>query len=382
MRRHDIAVIAGDGIGPEVTAEARRAVDAAAGRFGFAAGWTAFPFGAEHYLATGETLPPSALAELAGFDALLLGAVGDPRVKPGPLEQGILLTLRFHFDQYVNLRPALSFPGAPLPAAPSTGSIDAVVVRENTEDLYMGLGGGGKGSFATDLAAQRGLYRLSGNIDLRLDPETEAAFSLGLVSRPGAERIARYAFDLAKKRGENRVTAVSKANAVPHLYGFWDRVTREVAEREYPGLEYRPMNVDALCYLACRDPGGWGVMLCPNLFGDIVSDLFSGLAGGLGLAAAGNIGPGLSMFEPVHGSAPGIAGRDKANPIAAILSAAMLLDHVGEKEAAAAVNAAVRRVLAEGGRALPRELGGEAGTREIGERIAGAIRESGDTTST
>ncbi len=374
MRHYDLAVIPGDGIGPEVTAEARRAVDAAAVRFGFGAKWTAYPFGADHYLATGRTLTQSALAELAGHDALLLGAVGDPRVKPGPLEHGILLTLRFHFDQYVNLRPALSFPGAPVPVAVPGGRIDAVVVRENTEDLYMGVGGRGAGAYAAPLSAERGLYRLSGRIELAAEPEVETAFSLGLMSRPGVERITRYAFELARSRGDSAVTAVSKANAVPHLYGFWDQVTRGVAEREFPGMEYKSANVDALCYLACRNPGGWGVMLCPNLFGDIVSDLFSGLAGGLGLSAAGNIGEGLSMFEPVHGSAPGIARQGKANPVAAILSAAMLLDHVGEKEAGRAVTDAVAGYLAAAGGKRPIELGGSATTEEVGGAIAARIR--------
>lgn len=372
MRKYNVAVIAGDGIGPEVTAEARKVADAAARRFGFAIEWADFPFGAEYYLAHGETLPKTALAELAGFDALLLGAIGDPKVPPGPLEQGILLKLRFHFDQYMNLRAAKSYAGAP-----SAGPMDAVVVRENTEDLYMGLGGRGVGSLSARLELERRLYSLAGAVDLAITAETEAAFSIGVMTRPGIERIARQAFALARRRGESRVEVVSKANAVPHLYGFWDETTRAVARAEFPELEYVSVNVDAMCYLACREPSKRRVVLCPNLFGDIVSDLLSGLAGGLGLAASGNMGDGLSMFEPVHGSAPGIAGTGKANPLAAILSGAMLLDHLGETGAGTAVERAVSAYLAEAGEDdRPVELGGKAATVRVGEAVARKMGEA------
>ena len=369
MKEYNIAILGGDGIGPEVTAEARGVVDRAAEIFGFSLSWRQFPFGADYYLEHGHALPPAALAELADFDAMLLGAVGDPRVKPGPLEHEILLTLRFHFDQYVNLRPALSFPGVALPVPLKEGEkIDSVVVRENTEDLYMGVGGGGTGRFAVPVSAKRGLYNFSGEIRGQLPDTVEAAFSLGMMTRPAIERITRYAFNLARTRGEKKVHVVSKANAVPHLYGFWDRVSKETATREFPDVEYASVNVDAMCYLMARNPVGWGVVLCPNLFGDIVSDLLSGLAGGLGLSAAGNIGERLSMFEPVHGSAPAIAGTGKANPLAAILSASLMLAHLGEKDAAAAVEGTVRRYLASD---LPKpfEQGGPATTCEVGRMV-------------
>lgn len=368
MAKYDVAVVAGDGIGPEVTGEARKVVDACGDRFGFSVCWQDFPFGAEYYLANGVALPGSAFSELAQYDAMLLGAIGDPRVPPGPLEQEILLALRFHFDQYVNLRPALSYPGVSLPVAiPGGGKIDAVVVRENTEDLYMGIGGAGSGRISAPVSVSRGLYNFSGSIDMEFPGSVDAAFSLGVMTRRGVERIARFAFDLAARRGEKKVTVVSKANAVPHLYGFWDRVTREVAA-EYKAIEYVGVNVDAICYLLVREPAGWGVVLCPNLFGDIVSDLFSGLAGGLGLAAAGNIGEGLSMFESVHGSAPALRGTGEANPLAAILSAGMLLDYLGEVDAAEALDGAVRGYLV-GGESLPVEQGGCATTVEVGDRV-------------
>ena len=374
MKKYNVAVVGGDGIGPEVTGEGRKVLDAAADKFGFGISWKEYPFGAEYYLKNGVGIPQSALTELANHDALYLGAIGDPRIPPGPLEQEILLTLRFHFDQYINLRPAENFPGVPLPVPlPEGETLDVVVVRENTEDLYMGMGGNGTGSFDLPISATRGLYEFSGNVSVRLPDDVEAAFSLGAMTRPGTERIARYAFNLARERGEKKVTVVSKANAVPHLYGFWDKVTREVAKAEFPEIEYTSVNVDAICYLMARTPSGWGVVLCPNLFGDIVSDLMSGLAGGLGLAAAANIGDGLSMFEPVHGSAPTIAGTGRANPLAAILSGAMLLNHLGEKEAAKAVEQAVRAYLASG-QPMPIEQGGSATTTQVGTLVAQFIQ--------
>lgn len=370
MAEYSLALMPGDGIGPEVTAEAVKVVGAAGAKYGFTASWTSFPFGADYYLKHGQALPPGAMDDLAGHDAMLLGAVGDPRVKPGPLEHEILLALRFHFDQYVNLRPAVSFRGIPVPVELSPGGhIDAVVVRENTEDLYMGMGGGGIGFLGVPLEAQRGLYAFTGHLEGEFTPPVKSAFSIGLMTRPGVERITRYAFELARRRGEQSVVSVSKANAVPHLYGFWDTVVRETAEREFPDMSLRTVNVDALCYLLARNPEGWGVVLCPNLFGDIVSDLYSGLAGGLGLAAAGNIGDKLSMFEPVHGSAPDIAGSGKANPVAAILSAAMLLDHVGENAAAEGIRLAVGGHL-DSDLSKPIEQGGDASTQVVGDAIA------------
>lgn len=369
MKHYRLATVAGDGIGPEVTAEARKTLAAAADKYGFKTTWSDFPFGAEYYLRHNVALPQSAFGELAGHDAMLLGAIGDPRVPPGPLEQEILLALRFHFDQYVNLRPAESFPGVPLPVPlPAGTSLDVVVVRENTEDLYMGIGGRGVGAFRTPVAVERGLYAFSGAVEFNFPDGVEAAFSLGVMTRPGIERITRYAFNLARGRGEKKAHVVSKANAVPHLYGLWDKVTREIAAAEFPDVEYAAVNVDALCYLMARQPHGWGVVLCPNLFGDIVSDLMSGLAGGLGLAAAGNIGDSLSMFEPVHGSAPSIARTGRANPLAAILSGAMLLRHLGEPEAARAVDQAVRKYLASD-LPKPMEQGGGAATAQVGDLV-------------
>ena len=373
MTQHVIGVLPGDGIGPEVIAEARKAAAAAAEVSGFELRWREFPFGAGYYLAKGLALPPGALDDLAATEALLLGAVGDPRVRPGILERELLLTLRFHFDQYLNLRPARGFPGASAPLPwPSGRRLDVVVARENTEDFYMGLGGRGQGRLETDLNTRRGLYGLDGRLSLELKPGLEAAFSLGLMTRPAAARITRQAGGLALRRGETALTVATKANAVPQLYGFWNEVVRETAAAEFPNLNLDFQNVDALAYLLIRQPLDFGVILCPNLFGDIISDLLSALAGGLGLAASGNIGDGLSMFEPVHGSAPALAGSGRANPLAAILSAALMFSHLGEEAAAAALEAAVETYLA--GPNKPLELGGQDRTDAVGDQVAALIR--------
>ncbi|NLI95148.1 MAG: isocitrate/isopropylmalate dehydrogenase family protein [Synergistaceae bacterium] len=371
-----IAVIPGDGIGIEVTDEAKKVVSAAGKIFGFRVEWADYPFGANHYLATGEVLPESFLEEAKGFDALLLGAIGDPRVKPGILERGILLTLRFAFDQFVNLRPAKAFPKVPLPVDTSGKRFDTVVVRENTEDFYMGIGGvANDGDVTFLLSCGRATYTLSGSVSAATDPPVPMAVQLGIATKPGVERIARYAAETAKKRGENRVTLVTKSNALPQIYGFWEETAAALFSAEYPDLALEKANVDALCYHLVRKPASYGVLLCPNMFGDIVSDLLAGLSGGLGMAAGADIGTGLSMFEPVHGSAPDIAGQGKANPLAAILTAALMLDHLGETEAAAAVERAVENFLADSKpEELPIELGGRASTEEVG---LGVIRTLG-----
>jgi 3-isopropylmalate dehydrogenase len=375
MKNYSIALLPGDGIGPEVTAEAVKVVEAAGNRHDFQIQWVRYPFGAAHYNKTGEILPDSVLAEMGLCGAMMLGAVGDPSVKPGILERGILLKLRFHFDQYINLRPARSYESVPCPVPLSKGSrIDSVVVRENTEDFYMGIGTTTQKE-GTDIPfnAERGLYKLSGRLSAKFDPDCAAALQIGALTRPGVERVTRYAFELAKKRGEKEVALASKANAVPFLYGFLDEETKRAAAT-YPDIALKIQNVDALCYHLARKPTGYGVILCPNLFGDIVSDLLSALTGGLGLGAGGNIGDSLSMFEPVHGSAPDIAGTGKANPLAAILCAAMMLDHIGERAGAESVQDAVTSYLEESSAAeRPIELGGSASCQSVGDGVAKKI---------
>jgi 3-isopropylmalate dehydrogenase len=372
-----IAVIAGDGIGPEVIAEARKAAAAAARHENASIEWADYPFGAAYYLKTGEVLPESALSEMSECDALLLGAIGAPGVKPGIMERGVLLALRFFFDQYVNLRPAKSLPNVPTPVPLGGVPIDSVVIRENTEDLYMGLGeiypGGGKG-LEMSLDLERGGYSMRGSMKLSVSPDMPFAAQVAANTRAGVQRITRYACETAKSRGENRVTIVTKSNAVPALYGFFEDTAKGVIESEYPGVKWDTANVDALCYHLVRTPSAYGVLLCPNLFGDIVSDLQAGLAGGLGTAAGGRLGDGLSLFEPVHGSAPDIAGTGRANPIAAILSAALMLRHIGLERSAAAIDRAVNDYLEKSPKGgLPFEFGGEAPCPAVGDAVTERI---------
>jgi 3-isopropylmalate dehydrogenase len=371
--KYAIAVIKGDGIGPEVTSEAQKIAEAAASNDGATIEWTDFPFGAAHYLRTGETLPPSAVDELRGFDALLLGAIGSPGVRPGILERGVLLALRFVYDQYVNLRPAKSLPNVPTPVPLGGKAIDSVVIRENTEDLYMGMGEIYKGranSLEMPIELERGGYSLMGRLSLAISPDMPFAAQVAMNTKHGIERIARYACETVKSRGEARVTVVTKSNAAPALYGFFEETAKALISSEYPDIACDSVNVDAICYRLSRAPAAYGVLLCPNLFGDIVSDLQAGLAGGLGTAAGGNIGDGLSMFEPVHGSAPDIAGTGKANPIAAILSGALMLRHIGLDKAAASVERAVNDYLSESPREkFPVEFGGNALCAGVGEAI-------------
>ena len=371
MKSYKIAVIPGDGIGPEVIGETRKVLDKTGKKFGFAFEWNEYPYGGAHYLATGEIMPEHAVEEMAKCDAMLLGAIGDPRVKPGIMEQGILLALRFRFDQYVNLRPAFSLPRVKTPVDLKGTKMDSVVVRENTEDLYMCIGGTTEsGELELPVDISRGKYELTGSIKLKTDPSYPFAVQAAINSKPGVERITRYAAELAKKRGEDTVTVVSKSNAVSALYGFFEEVAKKVMTDEYPELKYAMVNVDALCYHLVRNPSAYGVLLCPNLFGDIVSDLQAGLAGGLGTAAGGNIGEGLSMFEPVHGSAPDIAGTGRANPVAAILSGAMMLEHLGEAEASKKINKAVSDFLENAAdEDLPFEFGGASNFEQVGDNI-------------
>ena len=371
MKKFSIALMPGDGIGPEVIAEAKKAVEAAGSLEGASFDWIEYPFGAAHYLKTGEILPESAIAEMAEHSAMLLGAVGDPSVKPGILERGILLTLRFVFDQYVNLRPARSLPNVPTPVSLGGKVLDSVVVRENTEDLYMGLGEiTNSGRLETALDLERGGYSLRGKLTLATSPEMPFSAQVALNTQHGVSRITRYACELAKKRGEKRVTIVTKSNAAPALYGFFEQRAAEIISSEYPDMKYDTANVDALCYHLVRNPHAYGVLLCPNLFGDIVSDLQAAIAGGLGTAAGGNIGDGLSMFEPVHGSAPDIAGTGKANPIAAILSGALMLRHLNLDRAADSVESAVSAYLEGASKSdMPFEFGGSASCSGVGEAV-------------
>jgi 3-isopropylmalate dehydrogenase len=355
----ELAVIPGDGIGPEVTAEALKVLEVAVellGPGGVKVQQTRYDLGAERYLATGEVLPDSVLAEIREQDAILLGAVGgrpgDPRLPAGILERGLLLRLRFELDHYVNLRPSRIFPGVVSPLASHVlgrGEVDFVVVREGTEGPYTGNGGA-----------------------IRVGTSHEVATEVSLNTAYGVERVVRDAFARAARRPRRRLTLVHKTNVLVHAGAVWSRLVASVAE-EYPEVSVDYLHVDAATIFMTTDPSRFDVIVTDNLFGDILTDLAAAITGGIGLAASGNINPERttpSMFEPVHGSAPDIAGQGIADPTAAILSASLLLDHLGQPEAAAAIEAAVladRAAHAASGGGLPRP------TPEVGDAIAARV---------
>ncbi len=335
-----IAVVAGDGIGTEVVAQGLKVLDAVLP----GCETTEYDLGAARYNRTGEVLPDSVLEELAGHDAILLGAVGDPSVPPGVLERGLLLRLRFAFDQYVNLRPSRLWPGTSGPLANvKAGEIDFVVVREGTEGLYTGAGG-----------------------TMHSGTPAEVATEESLNTRLGVERVIRDAFFRALRRERRKVTMVHKTNVLTHAGGLWARTFAEVA-KEFPDVTTDYQHVDAAAMFLVTQPQRYDVIVTDNLFGDILTDIAAAVTGGIGLAASGCINPERafpSMFEPVHGSAPDIAGQGLADPAAAVLSVALMLDHLGHPEAARRVEQAVAT-----------ELSGRTGsdplrTAEVGDRLA------------
>ena len=347
-----LAVIPGDGIGPEVTAEALKVLEAVTPT-GVKFEPTRYDLGAERYLASGEVLPDSVLAEIRQHDVILLGAVGgkpnDPNLPPGILERGLLLRLRFELDHYVNLRPSRIFPGATSPLAPhildGTGQVDFVVVREGTEGPYTGNGGA-----------------------LRVGTPNEIATEVSVNTAFGVERVVRDAFRRAQKRRQ-KLTLVHKTNVLVNAGAVWWRLVQEVAP-EFPEVTVDYMHVDATMIYMVTDPGRFDVIVTDNLFGDIVTDLAAAITGGIGLAASGNINPDRtapSMFEPVHGSAPDIAGQQKADPTAAILSVSLMLDHLGLEDAARTVEEAVVADLAA------RTPGSSPTTSEIGDSVAARV---------
>ncbi len=344
----DIAVIGGDGIGPEVVDEALKVLEAATSATGVSVAATAYDLGAARWQRTGETLPAAVLAELREHDAILLGAIGDPTVPSGVLERGVLLPIRFAMEHYVNLRPARLFPGTASPldvATVAPDGIDFVVVREGTEGLYAGNGG-----------------------TVRKDTPNEIATEVSVNTRFGIERVVRDAFTRASRRPRKQLTLVHKHNVLTFAGHLWRRSFEEVAA-EFPQVRTAYQHVDAATIFMVTDPGRFDVIVTDNLFGDIITDLAAAVAGGIGLAASGNINPERtypSMFEPVHGSAPDLAGQGKADPTAAILSVAMLLEHLGHPGPAEAVEQAVAADLAGRG-ARSRS------TTQIGDAIAARV---------
>ncbi len=352
-----IAVIGGDGTGPEVTREALKVLAAVAKMDGFTYTTTDFPFGGEHFLKTGEILPADAADTLRKFDAIFLGAVGHPDVKPGILEKGLLLELRFRLDQYINLRPVKLYPGVETPlAGKKPADIDFVVVRENTEDMYAGVGGFLKKGTADEVATQTAIY-----------------------TRKGCERCIRWAFDFTRRRNNpkgKRLTLVAKTNVLTFGHDLWWRTFQDVA-KDYPDVEADYNHVDACCMWMVKNPEYYDVIVTTNMFGDIITDLGAMIQGGMGVAAGGNINPdagGTSMYEPMGGSAPKYTGQNVINPIAAIAAMAMLLEHTGQPKAGARIGRAVERVT---GTKMKSQAAGKMGysTTEVGDLVVAALSE-------
>ncbi|GBE01130.1 3-isopropylmalate dehydrogenase [bacterium BMS3Bbin06] len=345
---YNIAVIPGDGTGPEVTNEGLKVLDAASRRFGFILDYTHYDFGGEYYLRTAVALPESAIDDLRGHDAILLGAIGHPAVKPGILEKGILLRIRFELDQYINLRPIRLYPGVECPLKDKGPEhIDFVVVRENTEGLYVG-----------------------GGAFLRKDTPHEVAIQESVNTRYGAERCIRFAFEYCKKRNRDRkLTLCGKTNVLTFAWDLWQR-TFDTVTKEYPDITADYAHVDAITMWFVKNPEWFDVIVTDNMFGDIITDLGAMIQGGMGIAAGGNINPeGVSMFEPIGGSAPKYTGRNVINPLAAICAGGMLLEHIGEEDAAATIEKAVMEVT---GKHLKSLAAGKMGysTTEVGDLVA------------
>jgi tartrate dehydrogenase/decarboxylase/D-malate dehydrogenase len=366
-----IASIGGDGIGPEIIAEGRKVVEAAGDAFGFGVTWEDFDIGAERYLATGDVLTEDDLDELAKFRAIYFGAIGDERVRPGILEKGILLRLRFHFDQYINLRPIRLLHGVATPlAGKRPEDIDFVVVRENTEDFYVGIGSRFIGSEKKTMDVVREMYQVRFGLDVESDAE-EIAYQIGVITREGARRAIEYAFDLAGKR-RKKVTSVDKANVLSDVYGLWRDVFTGVAS-EHPDIRTEFNFVDAVTMWFVKNPEWFDVVVTPNMFGDIITDLGAMIQGGMGLAPGGNINPaGTSMFEPIHGSAPKYKGMGVANPLATIWAGAMMLEHIGEPAAGVAIVSAIEEAIAK--RNVTRDMGGSLTTSQVGDFVASAVK--------
>jgi len=351
-KSYKIGVMGGDGTGPEVLAEGIKVIQAAAEVEGFSFDLVHYDFGGERYMRTGEILPDSAIEEFRELDAIYLGAIGHPDVKPGILEKGILLKARFALDQYINLRPIKLYPGVETPLKDKgPEEIDYVVVRENTEGLYCGAGGFLKKGTADEVAIQESIN-----------------------SRKGVERCIRYAFEYCKKRNKkNKLTLCGKTNVLTFAFDLWERTFHEVA-KEYPGIETDYAHVDATCMWMVKNPEWFDVIVTDNIFGDIITDLGAITQGGMGIAAGGNINPeGTSMFEPIGGSAPKYTGKNVINPMAAICAGQMMLDYLGETAAAVRIESAVMKTIADDMKSMSAGKMGHT-TTEIGDLVAKYVR--------
>jgi 3-isopropylmalate dehydrogenase len=358
QRSYNIAIIAGDGTGPEVVAEALKVLESASARFGFRLQRTDYDIGGARYLRTGETLPDSVLQEIRDQDAILLGAIGHPEIKPGILERGVLLKLRFELDQYINLRPVKLFPGVECPIKnKGPKEIDYVVVRENTGGLYTGVGG----------VSMKGTHH-------------EVAVQSMVYNHHQVERCLRFAFDYVSRRGKkargvgdrNTLALIGKSNVLTYVFDLWDRVFHDMGGKEYPDVRREYYHVDATCLYMIESPERFDVLVTTNMFGDIITDLAAITQGGLGVASGGNINPGgVSMFEPIGGTAPMWTGKNAINPLAAIGAGAMMLATLGEHEAADAIERAMAATTPRMKSMAANAMGFT--TTEVGDLVAGKV---------
>ena len=344
-KKYNISVLGGDGTGPEVVAQAMKVLSSTQGKFDVELSFEESGVGGERYLSTGDLVTEEDIEQFKKSDAILLGAIGHPDVKPGILEQGILLYMRKRFDQYINLRPVVLYPGVETPIAnKSSEDIDFIVVRENTEGLYAGAGG-----------------------FIHYGTEQEVATQESINTRYAIERCVRYAFEYTKLSGRKKVTLCAKTNVLTYAHDLWERVFYEVA-KDYSDIETDYAHVDALCMWMVKNPEWFDVIVTDNMFGDIITDLGAMIQGGMGIAAGGNINPsGISMFEPIGGSAPKYTGKNMINPLACIAAAAMMMETIGEKDYGKALEDAVKKVASE----IPSLSAGKMGmgTSEIGDKV-------------
>lgn len=351
-KSYNIAVLPGDGTGPEVVTEGKKVLESAAQKYGFKINFEEFDWGGDRYIRTGEVLPDTASEQLKKFDSIFLGAIGHPDVKPGILEKGILLRLRFELDQYINLRPVKLYPGVDTPLKDKGPEhIDYVVIRENTGDVYAGAGG----------------FTMKGT-------PHEVAVQTGVYNRHQVDRCLKYAFDYTKKRNKKNTLALcGKTNVMTYIYDLWERAFHEMGDKEYNDITREYYHVDATCMWMVKNPEWFDVIVTGNMFGDIITDLGAITQGGMGIAAGGNINPeGVSMFEPIGGSAPKYTGQNIINPLASIACGAMMLEHLGEAEAALKIEAAIMDVTAN----KLKDMGaGRMGysTTEVGDLVAERI---------
>ncbi|MBD3164573.1 3-isopropylmalate dehydrogenase [Candidatus Woesearchaeota archaeon] len=371
MAIYKIAKIPGDGIGPEIIREGVKVIERAAELNNFHIEWQEYDNGAEKYLKTGELISEDTLKEIRDeCKAIYLGALGDPRCKPGILEKGILLKTRFYFDQYINLRPIRLLEGVDCPLKDkTTNDINFSVVRENTEDFYVGIGNRvKKGSDKQKLEVLRSIYNAKFNLDIETNDD-EIAYQIGVMSRQGARRVIKYGFELAKKENADTAYFVDKANVLSDIYGFWREQVEDIS-KSYQNIRHEFMFVDAITMWFVKNPEWFKVVTTPNMFGDIITDLGAMIQGGLGLAPGGNINPdGISMFEPIHGSAPKYKGMNRVNPLATIWAGAMMLEEIGEEKAGKQIVDAIQSVLKQG-KVKTKDLGGKAKCSDMGDAVA------------